>query len=49
MKLNFWQWLGVILIVVAIIWWVVGRRGREVTPAPAPDPQTVPMTQSPPP
>jgi drug/metabolite transporter (DMT)-like permease len=41
MKLNFWQWLGVVLLVVGIAWYVLDR---PHAPAPAPDPS--PTTQA---
>jgi hypothetical protein len=25
MKLNFWQWLGLLLVVIALIWYVVNH------------------------
>lgn len=25
MKLNFWQWLGLLLIVIAVIWYAMGH------------------------
>jgi hypothetical protein len=27
MKLNFWQWLGLLLVVIALIWYVVNHSG----------------------
>jgi hypothetical protein len=41
MKLNFWQWLGVVLLVVGLIWLLYARRDRGTTsppPADAPTP-----------
>jgi hypothetical protein len=36
MKLNFWQWLGVILLVIGVAWWIYERRQPANTPAAAP-------------
>lgn len=41
MKLNFWQWLGVILLIIGAVWWISER------PKPATPPATAPITQSP--
>jgi len=35
MKLNFWQWLGILLVVVGLIWFIYSKRERT-TPQPAP-------------
>jgi len=40
MKLNFWQWLGVILLVICGIWYVIPR---QKPPAPAPNSTSSPM------
>jgi hypothetical protein len=45
MKLNFWQWLGVVLLVVGLIWLLYARRDREATTTPAPG--DVPATTAP--
>ena len=37
MKLNFWQWLGVVLVVVGLIWFISSRRARTTTPPPPAD------------
>jgi drug/metabolite transporter (DMT)-like permease len=40
MKLNFWQILGVALIVAGVIYWIVGRASQP-SPAPRPAEPTV--------
>ena len=40
MKLNFWQWLGVVLLVVGVFWMVK----RDKKPTPAPNNSTPPAT-----
>jgi hypothetical protein len=35
MKLNFWQWLGVVLLVVGVLWTLSKRRGEKPSPPPA--------------
>ena len=35
MKLNFWQWLGVVLVVVGLIWFLYSRRATTTTAPPA--------------
>ena len=45
MKLNFWQWLGVVLLVVGLIWLLYARRDRGVTTTPPP--ADVPITTAP--
>jgi hypothetical protein len=35
MKLNFWQWLGVVLLIIGVAWWFYDRRSRAAAPAPA--------------
>src|SRR5262245_29046615 len=35
MKLNFWQWLGVILLVVGVAVWIYERTRPAATPAPS--------------
>ena len=41
MKLNFWQWLGVVLLVLAGGFWLFekGRSGTPATNTPAPSSQ----------
>jgi hypothetical protein len=34
MKLNFWQWLGVVLVVVGLIWFLYSRRDKTTSRAP---------------
>ncbi len=29
MKLNFWQWLGVVLLVIATVFWIMQRRDQS--------------------
>ena len=29
MKLNFWQWLGVVLLVIAVVLWIVRQRNER--------------------
>ena len=54
MKLNFWQWLGIIIVVIALIFIIrreAGERGRAPNPAPefSSQPATeVPSTATPP-
>ena len=47
MKLNFWQWLGVILVVIGAIGYVMFRDKPKPKPAPMPDSSAV--TEIPPP
>ena len=35
MKLNFWQWLGVVLVVVGLIWFLYTNRAKTTTTPPA--------------
>lgn len=43
MKLNFWQWLAVILLIVGCVWWVYDiRHPKQPGPASAP---ALPATQ----
>jgi hypothetical protein len=37
MKLNFWQWLGVVLLVVGLVWLLYSRRDRGATTTPTTD------------
>ena len=32
MRLNFWQWLGVILLIIGIALWIYERSGTTTTP-----------------
>ena len=49
-KLNFWQWLGVVLLIVGIVWWILrdkeeaGKKDQQkpVPTQPAPAPFTQP-------
>jgi len=40
MKLNFWQWLGVVLLIVGLVWLLYARRDRGVTTPPTDVPTT---------
>jgi heme/copper-type cytochrome/quinol oxidase subunit 2 len=42
-KLNFWQWLGVVLLVIGVTWWIVRevREKKEANPPPDPTPSDV--------
>jgi len=31
MKLNFWQWLGVALLILGVVWYVMRERGERAT------------------
>ena len=52
-KLNFWQWLGVVLLIVGIVWMILRPKDGKTTnqpkpaqPAPAStQPVTAPATQ----
>jgi drug/metabolite transporter (DMT)-like permease len=41
MKLNFWQWVGLVIVVVGVIALIY----REKRKAPAADPNTAPVVQ----
>ena len=41
MKLNFWQWIGVIVIVAGLAGWIY-QKSRPATPS---DPATAPVVQ----
>ena len=28
MKLNFWQWIGVVLLIVGVVWWIARERNE---------------------
>jgi hypothetical protein len=55
-KLNFWQWLGVVLLIIGIVWWIVRddpKKDQDKKPNPNPaaptpafsQPATPPATQ----
>ena len=48
-KLNIWQWLGVVLLIVGIVWWILREKGETkgpVKPNPAAtEPALPPFTQ----
>ena len=39
MKLNFWQWIGVILIIGVVIWIIIDRTKGQGTPSGQPSTQ----------
>ncbi len=48
MKLNFWQWLGVVLLIVAIGFWVNRRNNeRKAAEAGRPVPMSYPADEEP--
>ncbi len=48
MKLNFWQWLGVVLLIVAIGFWVNRRNNeRKAAEAGQPVPMAYPADEEP--
>jgi hypothetical protein len=40
MKLNFWQWLGILLLIVGAAWWLYDWSHPKKAPGPAPVPPT---------
>jgi hypothetical protein len=46
MKLNFWQWLGLVLLVIGVSWWIYGNyiRPRPTVPESTPAPTVVTPT-----
>ena len=48
-KLNFWQWLGVVLLIIGIVWWVMREKNEAKAPAKpnpaATQPLPAPFTQ----
>jgi hypothetical protein len=42
MKLNFWQWLGIVLLVIGVVWLIYGNWGKGS----GGDPRIAPTTQS---
>jgi hypothetical protein len=46
MKLNFWQWLGVILLIVGAAWWYYDNKIKN-KPQPPVAPKNATMTSSP--
>lgn len=38
MRLNFWQWIGLILLIVGLIWLVWRETAAKRAPAPVPAP-----------
>ena len=53
-KLNFWQWLGVVLLIIGIVWYILRpdpdkdkNKPKPAQPAPTPtQPATPPATQT---
>ena len=45
MKLNFWQWLAVALLIVGCVWWVYDWSHEPKVTVPAP-PANAPATQN---
>lgn len=45
MKLNFWQWIGIALLIVGVIFFIYDRGGRRQQPRqPEPQQQVDPKT-----
>ena len=44
MKLNFWQWIAVVLLIIGIAWWQYDVRKTAKTTAPPGAPATTPTT-----
>jgi hypothetical protein len=44
MKLNFWQWLAVVLLVIGIAWWVFDSNKAAKQNAPSGNAGTHPTT-----
>jgi len=47
MKLNFWQWLAVALLVIGLAWWFYDSKHPKETMSPSPttvNPTTAPTT-----
>ena len=47
MKLNFWQWLGVVLLIVGVVAWIVEKRGEKDAETPPAPPTTTPAATAP--
>ena len=45
MKLNFWQWIAIVLLVVGIAWWQYDARKAAKQNAPSGNAATAPTTQ----
>jgi hypothetical protein len=43
-KLNFWQWVGVVLLLVGLAWWQFGSRQAAKSTAPSGNAATTPTT-----
>ncbi|HEY2589787.1 MAG TPA: hypothetical protein VGI81_28850 [Tepidisphaeraceae bacterium] len=46
MKLNFWQWLGILLLIVGATWWIYDWAHPKAKPGPAPVPPTTQNVRS---
>jgi len=44
MKLNFWQWLGVVLLAAGIAWWLYSAHNAAKQTAPPGNAATTPTT-----
>jgi TM2 domain-containing membrane protein YozV len=40
MKLNFWQWIGILLLIVGAAWWLYDWSHPKAQPGPTPVPPT---------
>jgi hypothetical protein len=36
MKLNFWQWLAVVLLIIGCVWWIYDATHKPAVNAPGP-------------
>jgi len=46
MKLNFWQWIGLVLLIVGAALWIYERRAEDRDPAQPPSTVPPPTTQA---
>ena len=44
MKLNFWQWIAVVLLVVGLVWWQYDAHKAAKQPVPSGNVATQPTT-----
>ena len=47
-KLNFWQWLGIVLLVIGVTAWIIRERKEKQDPQPQPPPAKVTPAAPPP-